>query len=363
MSYLKLEPNGLEYSFRQYGGLGNLRRIMARNDDSFESFINLASRTIPDQNPLVQFIRLFAVNVEWTEQYLINVIDAKINNNASAVNFTSLYNRGKNFTNVVYPETNHNTLMVVPFHKPSTSQINGYFNNELNSLVPFFPIYTTDTIQRFDIMPLMDTKKYSCDRATFSIVQIDVYALIIGYWRWLKLNRDVGASMHAYLVNYPIMNFYEYHNELATYNYLSDRWSEFKVQQGSFSIEPFATQLRDYTDHKNRYMMKEHMDSFTNFIQINEVINMNVDPRKMIFPEMGKSTAFMQLAWVWTIASLGMVDKYMHYTNLLGTVDGVNEAKVKAFYKFPVNTIKGQIKADYWEQHFMQLYNKVKTYI
>ena len=361
MSYLKLKYNGLQYGIRSYGGLNNLRRITARNDDAFESFINLGNRTLPNQNPLVNFLLQFSVNVEWDEKYLISVIDNKINNAASACNFTSLYNRGKNFTEAVYPERNHNTLIAVPFHKPDSAQIDGYFNNELMSLVPFFPIYTTDTVQRFDIMALMDTKNYTCDKVTFSIVQLDVYALVIGFWRWLKLNRDVGASAHAYIAHFPLMNFYEYHNELVNYNYLHDNWNDFKIMQGTFNLEPFTTQLRDYTAHKNSVLMKEHMDSFTNFIQVNETVNINVDQMKMVLPQIGKSGSFIQMSWLWTLASLGWEDKYLFYTKFLGTLDGPNDSMMREFFNNPIQTIKGQIKDPAWEQHFVMLWNKVKS--
>lgn len=360
MSYFKLQHNGVDYPIRNYGGLNNLRRIMARNDDSFEAFINMANRVLPNQNPLVQFLLLFSVNVEWTEDYLITVIDSKVNQNSSLVNFVSVYNKGKNLIKSVYPETNHNTLIVSPFGKPDTSQINGYFNDEINSLVPLYPIYTTDVKQRWNVTPMFDTQTYKLQDETFTIIQIDVYALVIGFYRWLKLNREVGNSPHAYLLNFPLMNCYLYHNELVDYNYLNDE-ANVVIDRGSFNIEPYVQELTDYTAFKHRYLMTENMKSFTQYYQLNEGTNVSVNTRKMIFPETYKSMWFTQMSWAWTIAALGNVRHYMTYNAIMGTVDGHIKADLDKFFRYPVNSIMSQIKDQRWSLHFARLYRDVKS--
>lgn len=360
MSYFKLQHNGVDYPTRNYGGLNNLRRIMARNDDNFESYINLGNRTLPNQNTLVNFLLMFSVNVEWTEDYLITVIDSKINQIASVNDFVCVYNRGKNKIKSVYPEDNHNTLLVVPFGKPERSHINGYFNDELNSLVPLYPIYTTDVKQRWDIVGLYDTKSYKLPYSAYTIIQVDVYALVIGFYRWLQLNRAVGNSPHAYLLNFPIMNCYLYHNELVNYNYLNDEASV-QVENPQFVVESYTQQLTDYTDFKHRYLMTENMKSFTQFFQINQGTNIEVDVRKMIFPDSYKSSWFAQLSWAWTIAALGNVRHYMSYNALMGTVDGTMKGDLDKFFRYPVNTILNQIKDPQWNKHFTDIYKEVKA--
>lgn len=360
MSHLKLLPNGLNYAIKEYGVLGNLRRIMARNDDSFEKYINMANRVLPNQNPLVQFLLMFSVNVEWSEEYLINVIDTKLQQNASLANLTSLYNKGKNHIGCVYPETGHNTLLVVPFGKPSSSQINGYFTKEINSIVPLFPIYTTDTKQRWDVMELINTQVSKSPKEIFSIVQIDAYALVIGFWRWLRRGIDWGNSPHGYLMNFPIMNCYLYHNELVNYNYLNDNESKISISQGGFALEPYGTHLTDYTIYKNKYLMSNPMKSFTNFVTVNQVTNIAVDQNKMIFPETYKSMFFVQMQWIWTLGALGMVSHYLKYNHFLGTEDGRIKSDLNIYYLTPVQTQLGQIKSDVWKKHFLEVYTEVE---
>lgn len=362
MSYLKLFPNGQEYGIREYGGLGNLRRAVARNDDSFEEFINLGNRPLPNQNPLVQFLLEFSVDVEWTEKYLISVINQKADSVSRACGFTSIYSRGKNHIKSLFPESNHNTLIAVPFDSnPSSAHIDGYFNNELNTLVPFFPIYTTDVIQRFDITALLNTVTYKANSDIYTVVQVDPYALVIGYWRWLKLNRFYGNSPHGFLSNFPLMNFYNYHNELVSFNYLNDNASDISVQKGSFNLEVYWGMLKDFTTHKNNYMKTEQMYSFTNFIQINKVINIDVDLRKMVFPNAGKSGLFTQINWVWTLATLGLVNKYLYYMNFMGAADGGLKDTLKDYFRDSLNSQLAQIKDDRWNKHFFSLYNEVKN--
>lgn len=359
MSYFKLSPNGLNYAVAEWGTLGNLRRIMARNDDNFEKYINLGNRVLPNENPLVQFLLLFNVNEEWEPDYLINVIDMHLNQRASSVDFTSLYNRGKNHLLSLYPETNHNTLIVVPFDKPSRQQIDGYFTKEINELVPLFPIYTNDYKQRWNIMDLIDSKEYKNPSPLYTVVQIDPYALIIGFYRWLKRGTDWGNSPHGYLAAFPLMNLYLYHSELVNFNYLNDNMKKFNLVKGSFAVEPYMVQLEGYTDWKNRYLMSQPMKSFSNFMQVNSVVNISVDQNKMVFPSVGKSMFFVQMSWVWSLASLGMVQHYLKYNNLLGTVDGKLKAQLDAYYLQSVSTQENQIQSDVWKGHFSMLHEKV----
>lgn len=360
MSYFKLQPNGVDNAVPAYGGLGNLRRIMARNDDNFEDYINLGNRPLPNQNALVTFLQLFSVNVEWTPDYLINIIDIKAQSLASTVGFVGLYNKGRNFLGTIYPETNHNTLIVVPFGKPSRLQIDSYFTRELNSLVPFFPIYTTDYKQRWDITELTDSQTYKAPKPLYTIVQIDVYALVIGFYRWLKLGLEWGNSPHGYLNNFPMMNHFLHHNELVNFNYLNGNGEKFDLGKGSFALEPYMTQLKDYTDFKHRYLMTESMKSFTQFMKVNEPTNVAVNSNLMVFPEAYKSLMFTQMNWVWTIGSLAMVDKYVTYNRLLGTVDGVIDTQLKMYYKYSLQSQLNQIKDNTWSDHFELIHAKMK---
>uniref|UniRef100_A0AAU8KZC3 Virion structural protein n=1 Tax=Pantoea phage Survivor TaxID=3232176 RepID=A0AAU8KZC3_9CAUD len=363
MSNLKLQHNGMNYSMKAYGGLGNLRRIMARNDDSFESWLNLGGRTVQNQNPLVGLLQVFSVNVEWTTDYLINVIDTNAQSLASLMSMTCLYNKGKDHPLSVYPESNHRTLLVVPFGKPDRVQINSYFSSDLNNLVPFYPIYTTDTKQRWDLTELMDTQDRKAETPIHTIIQIDIYALVIGFYRWLKSGREYGNSPHGYIANFPLMNCYLYHNELVNFNYLNSRENSIYISKGEFALEPYAGNLKDYTDHKNRAMLTEPMKSYTEFIQINQPVNIAVDQYKMIFPDTYKSLMFMQLSWVWTFPALGMAEKYLAYNKAIGTVDGVFMAALRDYYKESFQAQVNQIKDQNWATKFTQLHNDVKTFI
>lgn len=363
MSYLKLQDNGMSYPIRAYGSLGNLRRIMRRNYDSFEDWLNLGNRTVQNQNPLVLLLQQFSVNVEWTPDYLISVIDSTAQSNASLINLTGLYNRGKDHPLSIYPEVNHHTLLVVPFGSPDRAQINGYFTKELSSLIPLFPIYTTDFRQRWDLTKLMDTQTYKADTPIYTIIQIDIYALVIGFYRWLKSGRTVGNSPHAYIANFPLMNCYMQHNELVNFNYLNEKKGFMHIDKAQFSIEPYLGGLDGYTEWKNDILKNEAPRSFTEFIQFNRPSDLLVDQTLMIYPPTYKSLSFMQMSWVWSLASLGMVQKYLAYLKASKGVDGLMMAQLRDYYKNSLSIQLNQIKDQYWETHFSQIWNDTKTYI
>lgn len=361
MSYFKLQSNGLNYAVKPYGGLVNLERIMSRNDDRFFNYINLGNRTVPNQNPLVQFLQSFSVNVEWDRDYLINQIHSRAQQIASLTDFTSLYSKGENHIGAIYPESNHNTLLVIPFGNPSPTQINDYFSISLDELVPMYPIYTTDTIQRWDIMDLIDTRSMKAPNDIFTIVNVDVYALVIGFWRWLQRGVDWGNSPHGYIANFPLMNCYLYHNELVNFNYLNGNATDIDISKGNWNLENYYTQLTEYTEYKNRWMLGNQMQSFTEFVQVNKRSNPDVNLRKMVFPEAFKSLFFVQMSWVWSLASLGMVEKYIRYNNILGNVDGQIKAQLNIYYtKVQLQSQINQIPMAVWQKHFINIWNQVK---
>lgn len=362
MSYFKLQSNGLSYGTRDYGSLVNLERILSRNENLFFNYLNQGNRTLANQNPLVQFLQSMAVNVEWDRDYLINEIHTRAKSIASLVDFTSLYNRGKNHAKSLYPEDNHYTLLVLPFGDPSGVQIDACFSKNLDELVPLYPIYTTDTLQRWDIMDLIDTRQRRAPQSIFTVINIDVYALVIGYWRWLKRGVEWGNSPHGYLANFPLANCYLYHNELVNFNYLNGAGEAIDISKGNWNLENYYTQLTGYTDHKNRVMLSTPMQSFTEFYQINRRANPSVDVSKMLFSDPYKSLHFVQMSWVWSLASLGMVEKYIRYNNLLGSVDGQIKAQLSLYFsKVQLQSQINQIADPMWKKHFTDIWTTVNT--
>lgn len=361
MSYFRLNNNGLDNGVQEYAALNNLRRIMDRNNDRFIDYIHLGNRVLENQNPLVTFIQLFSVNVEWSQEYLINVIKNNVQHYASEVNFTSLYNKGKDHIGSIYPEADHHTLLVVPFGNPSPEQIDAYFSIPLNELIPFYPIYSTDYIQRWDIMEMIDTRQRKNGTELFSIVQIDPWALLIGYYRWLKSDREYGNSPHGYLAAYPLMNCYLYHNELVNYNYLNGQHEKINVIKGYWTLEPYFVQLTEYTGFKHKKLLGTMLKSFRHFYRYNRAVNPIVDQTKFLFPPMYKSGMFVQLNWVWSLASLGMAKHYLQYMNFVGAVDGTMSNDLDMYFtKVQLQNQLNQIKSEPWKKHFNQVWNDVK---
>lgn len=361
MSYFKLNNNGMDYGIQEYPSLSNLRRIMERNDSRFIDYINLGNRTLENQNPLVQFLQLFSVNVEWSQEYLINVIKSNTQHYASQVNLTCLYNKGKDHLLSFYPEGNHHTLLAVPFGEMTPALIDDYFSIPLTELVPFYPIYTTDTKHRWDIMELIDSQVRKSNSEIYTILQVDVYALIIGYWRWLKSGRQYGNSPHGYLAAYPLMNCYLYHNELVNFNYLNGNEDEIDVQKGGWNLEPYFAQLVDYTRFKHKKLLGTMLKSFSHYVQFNRRTNIKVDIEKMVFPDSLKSRLFVQMNWVWSLAGLGNVKPYLKYMNFVGSVDGMVSNDLDIYFsKVQLTNQLNQIKSEAWKHHFKEIWTDVK---
>lgn len=361
MSYLNLTFNNTNPPVNKYGRINNLKAITERNTQRFIEYGNQSNRVFPNQNPLVKFLLLFSINPEWSKDHLINVIKSKVNQYASQCGFVSLYNKGVNLPLTLFPELNHNTLIVVPYNDASSKPTDHYFEKELNELIPLYTIYTTDNMHRWDITKLLDSSSYQSEDELYSIIQMDPYALIIGFYRWLQLGRKVGNSPHSYLRAFPLHNLYLYHNEYINFNIL-DPDTVLKVEKPKWVMENYTNLLKDYTQFKHKHMLTEKMKSFTHYYCYNEPTNPLVHSFDFVFPYFGKSLYFIQLDWVWTLHSLGMVERYLDYNNYLGTVDRELKTALDRFFRFPSQRIFNQFAHNpKWEKLFKELYFRIKN--
>lgn len=359
MSCFLLKKDNITYSKVDYGSINNIRRPVLINNIKSNDYISVGNLTLPNQHPLVKFMVMFSINPEWEFEYLVNYITANVDNYSSQLGFTSIYNKGKSFTNILFPEDKHHTLITIPFDfKPNS--IESYLDNRIEDLVPFYTIYSTDTKQRLDIKAIINSEKASYQNKinTYTIVQVDYYALLIGYWRYLKerdlADRNLGLSPHAYLMNFPIVNFYRYHSEYININYLHD--FNIEVDNPIWDAVNIKDELEKYIVNRAGVFQTRRLKSINHLFYNMELVNPFVNKDKMLFPNIGSSASYTQMSWIYNFHSLHMANIYMEYQEQVGYRDDSFVSLLEKFFRFPLQTIINNIKDPNWKNHFNTIY-------
>lgn len=359
MSQFKLSLSDVKVPVAEYPGLGNLKRIMDRNINSFRDFYSMGNRVVKNQHPLVQYLLQLSINTEWEPSYLLNYLLLNHKKVASMVGFTSIYNRGKDFAEWFYPESNHRTLVVVPFDTSWSENVN----------IPEFvhpggltPIMTTSETHYWNIDHLLDSVPRTLEDQTFTVLELDVFGFVFGYYFYLKdrLDRDinVGLSPHHY-VTLVLMDLYPQHNELVNINCLFSA-TEPEVQKSGFALEPYIPQLSKYIHWGRKLLMRERIKTFAEFLNIFKPVSC-WGRDEWLTHEVPKTMMLAQLAWVYTLSSFHWCYIYLWFMAFVGNEDPIVESRLKTFFKIPVNYNANQIKDPNWQSFYINCWNDLKA--
>lgn len=362
MSTFILSQSDVSKNYLTPNTLPAVRSAFIRNNESFLKFIELGDRALLSQNPLARFLAMMNIDPNWDEEYLIAIIGSTYKQVAARMDFNTIHMKGKNFTRALYPECNHNTFFVVPFTEPNDETISNYLNCDLKELVSFYPIYTTSKTHYWDISSLYNGIEEMSPKDIYSIVYIDPYALTIGYYRWLKNKVTAeGFSGHPshYIIGYPVMNYYKYHNELVNLNYLHSA-DNLDVYEPSWNFIKYDDKVNKIFKWLNIGLMKTNVKSFTGFTKFVPVLNPDVIRDKMLFTYPKSDQYFPHLSWPYTLSCLANAERYMKFMNFMGYSDSMAEPSLKSFYKANPNILFNAIPDVIWKKHFISCYERIK---
>lgn len=363
MSTFILQDNGIDYPYPYYAKLDNLNRIMARNRERYFAFSSAGNRVVNNDHPLVSLLLEMSVDVSWTPEYLMAVINSKGKRISSQVNFTSLYNSGKNFTGQFFPENNHNTMVVVSMDEASSSvQSTSAPSKNINRVKSLHPLFTTGTNHYWDIQHVIDTVARTSSSDIYTTLELDLPAFVMGYYWYLKdrLEREIsiGLSPHHYVL-LVIMDMWMEYNDLVTIN-LSVDDTPLTVGRAPFALESYSVFVDEYSKWKRTTMTGVVMKTFTQYAGYHRSIYKKDTLKEYLFTNPGKSLFFMQMNWVWTLQSLYWVQGFLDLGNFVGFEDPKVGSELRTFFKTNPTVFTNQISDPLWKKFFINIYNDVK---
>lgn len=360
MYSLTLKENTVDYATSKYGR-GNLSSVLETNAERLFDYIDKGNWVLQNQNPLVQFLVNLSLDINQSDEYLYNEIASRMNRLASECKFTSLYNKGKSFTHAVFPEKEHETLIVVPFGDNAFHSQNYYFSVSVNNLRPLRTLYTTDTRIRYSTNRMTDQVPVS--KSDYTIVQLDPFALAIGYVRYCReriaSERLLGLTPQSYIANIPLATFYVQHNQYVFMNLMGEH--KFKIDDTKWTKVDISTELDKYLIWLKQTLEGMVFKSFNHFErQLKGPMYAGDELNQIIFPVTGLSLSFKQMSWVYSFGGMDWASRYLRMLQYQGRDDSAFREYLHGFFKYTYTTVSGSIPSPLWSAHFKGLYNDLQ---
>lgn len=335
------------------------------NEQRLYNYVDKGNWVLPNQNPLVQFLTLLPTDVTQSDEYLFNAINAAYNRIASTLSFTSIYTKGKNFHQVLFPEIDHHTLIHVPFGL-ETKPYKYYFDLPLTAFRPLTTLYTTDTHIRYSTHRLTNGLATNTYQSDYTIVSLNPIELGISYIKYcrnrIKDNRDIGLNPRSFIAGFILANFYLQHNQYVFTNLLKTYF--YKIDTPEWSMVNINRELREYIHFQDYQLTQRVFTSFNHFIQqlltIPKIESIMVPS---IYPTGGLSKSFTQLQWIYYYGEIDWVCRYLRKLNEQGRDDTLLKAQLRPFLLKNENSIKNIISIPLWAHHFSELMKDLRELV
>lgn len=362
MHSLKLPINNIDYPVVEYYGGRNLNITFGVNNERMIQYSLSTNWLLDNQNPLVSFLKNLSLDINQSNEYLYNAIASKSYTIASLCKLTSIYSKGKSFNKILFPEPKHETILVIPFGK-SIHDINYYFNTDLKLLNPLTTIYTTDNRIRYSTTRLTDN--INSNKIDFTVVQVDPYALAIGYIRYCKdkINSNDLSTLtpNFYLSTLPLANFYKQHNNYVLLNLLNNK--NFEVDGTKWNQVDIKQNLNNYLDFQNYTLSKLSLKSITQYIQQLNALPDQFKTYLNLNPINGFSSSFIQLSWVYNFAPMQISINYLNLINSINLTDDGLHSYLRKYLNYNVNTLTNNIPDVSWNMEYRRLFNELKSLV
>lgn len=366
MLFLTYRDNGLKYPLVLYGRLNQLTEIMETNHNRAKRYAENGNWIIENQNPIVQFIKMMAIDIDWDDEYIFNYVAANALSYASLCNFTCLRNPGHSQYHTLFPEKQHNVLITLPFGEPS-KDYKYYFQDEAyQNLYPLKTIFTTDIKQHWDVTKITDKGNPTTGESNYTVVQLDPFALIIGYVRYYRHRvsegRLVGLTPNAYVCKYPMINFYYQHNLMTAMNCCLDGVSGVEIEEAKFNTISYLRYLKDYGLSIYNGMFGVNPGEIHHFISQCTQLNPHHIGDDGFYPKPLLSLPFIQLGWVYCFSGMRIAAAYGEYCKRVNKVDRLFITTLKKFLIGNPSSLAGKISDPLWNALFKRMFDDLKQY-
>ena len=203
-----------KYPRSNFSDLGNLHRVTEFNRKDYRAYVDRSSFHLEDQNKLVGLLRHLMIDPEWSLQEVVDNTRFRANSLCTIFHITSINRIGFAEVDGFYRRNvREHWVLLDGFTDYDESTL------KLEDLRAIIPLYST-VLDRGYKHTVEKSQTISNDIKDVAIIGLDMVALAVGWWLFMREKREVNTGPASYVCMYPLYHATLYQNQLAVINIL-----------------------------------------------------------------------------------------------------------------------------------------------
>ncbi|MNG46925.1 hypothetical protein D3C79_47890 [compost metagenome] len=351
------------YPMKHYPGMNNLRRVTTFNERAFRGYVDQNPFNLENQHLLVGILQQLAIDPEWDLDYVVSYTRFRSNSLATVFKINSISGVGEPIKDGLYREGTTELWGLLEHDKVYPQTI------RLEDLRPVVPVYT-NILKRGYKLTVERSLNPTHRGFDMAIIGLNLVELAIGWWLYMREDRDRDTGIHAYLCKYPLYYAQLMHNQGLTVNYLYEFFVRGVPLKDLWEMEQVK-----FTTLGEEKLYKEYFSFRVDFLTSRKLVDIghlvaSVDniyhPNYFNYEDGGRNKLLSQTRWLWEPNSIRWYSIYFAICNALGHPVGDVKARLKrtlpivheGFNKCPSTLCRESFKRESLELHRLILKNK-----
>jgi hypothetical protein len=296
--------------------MGNLLRVTEFNRRAFRTYVDRTPFNLENQHILVGLLQQLSIDPDWDLDYVVKYTRFRANSLCSTFKITSINRIGDPITNGFYRDNTREHWVLLDNTKEYSEEL-GFSMELLRPVVPLFSTVLERGYKHNEHRSRLINDKID----DVAIIGLDLVELAIGWWLYMKEERDADNGIHAYVSKHPMVSAQLIHNQLAVVNILY----EFFVKEQDLNTL-ISTSTVTFTTLSEEKLFKEYIlfliDSFTStgrrLVDLGHMIAQIpslYDTMYFSYVSSGQNAVFSQTVWAMEPQVLKLCAIYLSIAN------------------------------------------------
>lgn len=220
-----------KYPRSNFTDLGNLHRVTEFNRQDYRAYVDRTPFHIEDQHKLVGILRHLTIDPTWSLQEVVDNTRFRANSLCTIFKITSINRIGFAEADGFYRRNvREHWVLLDPFTQYDEKTL------KLENLKAVIPLYST-VLERGYKHTVEKSMNVSNDITDVAIIGLDMVALAVGWWLFMRENREANSGIASYVCQYPLFHATLYQNQLSVINILYEFFVKEKELNDLIKIE------------------------------------------------------------------------------------------------------------------------------
>jgi hypothetical protein len=300
---------------KYFAGMENLRRVTGFNERAFRAYVDQNPFNMENQHLLVGILQQLAIDPEWDLDYVISYTRFRSYSLATVFKINSINGVGEVITDGFYQEGATELWGLIEHDKSYPISI------RQEDLRPIVPVYSNILKRGYKLTVERDPNSQA-NKGKVAIIGLNLVELAIGWWMYMREDRDRDTGISAYLCKYPLYYAQLIHNQSVTVNMLYEFFVKGTALKDMYSME----QVKFTTLGEDR-LYKEWFNFRVDFLTSRKLDDIghlmasvdNLYRRNYFnYESGGRNKLFVQTRWLWEPNAIKWYSIYFAIFNALG---------------------------------------------